>query len=562
MVAMAIGLVVLVAGGLRAQDASLASASEAAPTPDAQPASPLLVPTPASLVVAAVEQPMSTPAAPVLQPAVKSSAPEQPVEMLGSELLELSPLLEGPARELVTQAVTSPALEHARVGLYAFSLTTGAVLLRKNGRLLLNPASNAKLVTSAVVLVRLGPEFTFTTDYASTGELVDGVLQGNIYVRGRGDPTITTERLLSVVHALKLQGIKRIDGRIVVDDSLFDGVREAKGWEQEDSDRAYAAPVGALSLNFNTVNVWLRPGPAPGSPATVTVDPPSDYIKVDSRVSTDLYRGRVYMRSYQKGDKNVVRLRGRIRLDAEPQKLYRRVADPALHFGSALAGILRDAGVRVRHGVRRGLMPDRARNLVVDRSPRLTDIVAQLNKWSNNFIAEMLIKKLGAEVYGAPGSFAKGLDVAQAFLESEVGWRRGAYVFENGSGLNDVNRFSTEQIARLLAYMHWHPEAGAEYVASLGVAGRQGTIAWRLRHTAADRRLRAKTGTLTGVSALSGYVTTSSGEPVVFSILVNGYDGSTRPIWEVQDMIGEALALYGSARPRNLDQASLNRSDL
>jgi D-alanyl-D-alanine carboxypeptidase/D-alanyl-D-alanine-endopeptidase (penicillin-binding protein 4) len=150
--------------------------------------------------------------------------------------------------------------------------------------------------------------------------------------------------------------------------------------------------------------------------------------------------------------------------------------------------------------------------------------------------------------------------VARQFLETEVGWRHGSYVLDNGSGLNDVNRFSTEQIAQLLRYMYGHAEAGHEFVASLGVAGRQGTIALRLRDTAADRRLRAKTGTLSSVSALSGYVVTTAGEPLIFSILVNGYDGSTRPIWEVQDMIGEALAMYpGDLRDR-LDATALHRS--
>lgn len=200
-------------------------------------------------------------------------------------------------------------------------------------------------------------------------------------------------------------------------------------------------------------------------------------------------------------------------------------------------------------------MPGAARVIHVDRSARLSNIVDQLNRWSSNFVAEQLVKTLGAEARGAPGTFADGLKVIEEVMVDEIGWRPASFVLENGSGLNNVNRVTARQLTRLLTHMHDLPEVGPEFVSSLGVAGRQGTISGRFRHTAADRRLRAKTGTLTGVSALSGYVASATGELMAFSILVNGYEGSTRPIWEVQDMIGEALALSGIAVPRGTGAA-------
>lgn len=477
----------------------------------------------------------------------------------GDELLALSPLLDPEVREVVGRALSHPALRGSRIGVHAVSLTTGAVLLRKNSQLLLNPASNAKLATSAAALSLLGPEYRFNTIYAGDGEVEGRQLRGNLYVQGRGDPTVTTERLLNVVHELRLLGIEKIEGRVVVDDSYFDDQREAKGWEQEDGDRTYLAPTGALSLNHNTVEVYVRPGAYEGAPAQVLVDPPSDYVDLDSNVVTTRWETQIYMRSWERGGKNVVRLGGRIGTDQGPKRIARRAADPGLHFGSALAGVLNAAGIKVSTAVRRGWMPDRARTLYIDRSPRLAEIVDELNKWSNNFIAEQLIKVLGAEVAGKPGSFAHGLAAVHGFLEAEVGFSAGAYVCENGSGLNDVNRYTPEQITRLLTYMYQHPEAGAEYITSLGVAGAQGTIASRLRHTAAERRLRAKTGTLSNVSALSGYVTTAEGEVVAFSIMINGIQGRVRPVLEVQDMIGEALALNGSSRRNRENRLTLQR---
>ncbi len=479
----------------------------------------------------------------------------------GDEVLEISPRLDPEVREMITQALLHPALKGARVGLYVRSLSRDWLLLQKNPELLLNPASNAKLATAATALMRLGPAYRYETTYAALGEIVDGKLKGRLYVSGRGDPTITTERLLFVVHKLKMMGLKEIRGGIVVDDSFFDEQREALGWEQETSDHAFAAPVGALSLNYNAVAVDIYPGEQVGKPARYVVDPPSKYIDVDSRVMTSRQWGRVYMRSRRRGNKTHLRLRGRIGIGEEPVRIYRRVSDPALHFGGALAGLLEESGIKVRGRVRRGLMPSSAQVLFTDNSEPLGYIINKLNKYSNNIIAETLVKTLGAEFYGAPGTFANGHRVVEDFLQDQVGWQAKSYVYENGSGLNDVNRFSVQQIAQLLAYMRWRPEAGPEFVASLSVAGTQGTMRSRLIDTRAQGRLRAKTGTLTGVSALSGYASTAQDEPLVFSILINGYAGSVRPIWEVQDLIAEALSLQGAAQNEGSGSDLQSRDD-
>ncbi|MFZ9887932.1 MAG: D-alanyl-D-alanine carboxypeptidase/D-alanyl-D-alanine endopeptidase, partial [Myxococcota bacterium] len=170
-----------------------------------------------------------------------------------------------------------------------------------------------------------------------------------------------------------------------------------------------------------------------------------------------------------------------------------------------------------------------------------------LNHYSNNFIAETLIKTIATTAVdenGEPrqGSFAEGIALARQFLEERVGFVPDSYVFGNGSGLNDVNRVSARQLIQLLAYMRRDFQTGNEFVNSLAVAGTQGTIGFRMKDTVAERRLRAKTGTLRGVSALSGYVEGARGETIAFSILVQGYRSSVSPIWDVQNDIGLALA--------------------
>jgi D-alanyl-D-alanine carboxypeptidase/D-alanyl-D-alanine-endopeptidase (penicillin-binding protein 4) len=186
--------------------------------------------------------------------------------------------------------------------------------------------------------------------------------------------------------------------------------------------------------------------------------------------------------------------------------------------------------------------------IYVAQSETLDIILKQMNKHSSNFIAETLIKTLGAEARGAPGSFAKGIDVVEEFLEKEVGLPRGSYVMKNGSGLNDTNRFSTSQFGKLLRYMSDRFPLAPEYLSALGIAGKDGTVRNRFEGSDAVGRLRAKTGTLENVRALSGYVESVGGEKFVFSIIVNDFTGYGAPITQTIDAMGAAIAASGSVK--------------
>ena len=205
--------------------------------------------------------------------------------------------------------------------------------------------------------------------------------------------------------------------------------------------------------------------------------------------------------------------------------------------------------------VQKGSVPSNAKLIHVDRSPSLTKVISDLNHYSNNVIAETIVKTIGAELSGEPGTFEAGLSESRTFLESEVGLAPGEYIFENGSGLNDVNRMTSAQVIQLLEYMEDEFDAGVEFKRSLAVAGTQGTIRLRMRHGVAERRLRAKTGTLRGVSALSGYVADPANNQVAFAILMTGYQRPVHvyDIWKIQNRIGEALASWGeSYQPEEL----------
>ena len=449
-------------------------------------------------------------------------------------------------RRSVEQLLAQPPLSGAHVGVEVQSLDDGQVVFSKNAEDLLNPASNTKLITSAAALLRLGPEYRFSTDYLADRPLHNGRV-GTLFVKGRGDPAVTTERLDGLVTDLWHRGVRTV-GDIVLDDSFFDREEFGPGWEQETSDKSWAAGVGALSLNHNSVAIYITPAQRAGQRARVEVDPDArDYFVIDSKVTTVRMNGRRKLRprTLAEGERTRIVVEGRIPKGADPVVMFRRIGDPTFYYGQTLKMLLRQRGIRVSGRVRRGEVPATAVLLQTYDSPELAEVVRDMNKVSSNFIAEMLVKTLGAELKGSPGTWPKGLEVAEDLL-AELGLPRGTYVLHNGSGLNDTNRFTARQVATLLQSVWKRFPVASEFVASLGIAARDGTMRLRMEGTDAAGRLRAKTGTLERVTALSGYVQSLGGERFVFSVLVNDWSGKSGPVISSIDRLGVMLAAVGA----------------
>ncbi len=445
--------------------------------------------------------------------------------------------------------LTKSTLKDARVGLQVRSLEDGSVVYARDAEELLNPASNVKLFTAAAALAVLGPEYRFDTEFFVDRDWKEGKTKV-LYVRGRGDPSITTERLYGMVADLLHNGVKEV-GDIVVDDSWFDGDRTPPGFDQEFGDRAYLAPTGALSLNWNTVGVHLRPGDRAGEKATVEVEPPSDFFVVESQVTTGTNTQRRFTAS-SSVDKDKVRqkisVEGVVPVDKGVWAVWKKIDQPSLYFGFTVKALLKQRGVKVKGRVRPGVTPKAGvRLLQLNQSDTLDVVLKKLNKNSSNFVAEQLIKTMGAQARGEPGTHAGGIAAVEAFLEREVGIARGTYVMKNGSGLNDTNRFSAAQTNKLLVHMANRFEVMPEFLSSVGIAGKDGTLKYRFEGSDAVGRLRAKTGTLETVSALSGYVQAVGGERFVFSIMVNDFTGRAGTVVPNIDAIGAAVAAQGSS---------------
>ena len=452
-------------------------------------------------------------------------------------------------KKTLDSVLSTTTLAKARVGVQVKSLDDGAIVYSHDADELMNPASNVKLFTAPAALSRLGPEYRFDTEFFVEKDWKDGKTKV-LYIRGKGDPAITTERLYGMVADLLHNGVKEVQD-IVVDDSWFDAERTPPGFDQEYGDKAYLAPVGALSLNWNTVGVFLRPADTAGAAASVEVEPPSDYFVIENKVTTGTTTQRRFTVSSDT-DKDKVRQKieaeGVVPVEKGTWSVWKKIDQPALYFGFTVKQLLKERGVKVKGRIRAGTVPKYGVKLLqVNQSDTLDIVLKKLNKHSSNFVAEQLIKTLGAEGRGEPGSHARGIDVVEEFLQQDVGIARGGYVMKNGSGLNDTNRFSAAQVNKLLTYMYKRFEAMPEYISSVGIAGKDGTLKYRFEGSDAVGRLRAKTGTLETVSALSGYVESVGGERFVFSIMVNDFAGRAGTVVPNIDAIGAAVAAQGSS---------------
>lgn len=449
----------------------------------------------------------------------------------------------------IETALKTSILQNASIGIQIVSVDSGEVVYKHDSNLMLNPASNTKLVTSAAALVTLNPEYQFITSIYRKGQLRDGVLSGDIYLRGGGDPSLSYEALLKLAHDVYNAGIRTITGNVIGDDSFFDTEREFSGWH--DFDRAYSGRLSALSLNYNAVRLFVKPSSRSGGTPQIVLEPPTSYVKVHNKAVTSSKSG-IYA-SFSSADsaedelplpEETLVIRGKISTKSRyGVSAYVYVNNPSLYATTSFKDALEQMGITVNGQAMLGEVPAKSQRVTTYASEPLSRIICDSNKVSNNFVAEQILKTLGAEVVGKPGTTEKGLRVVAEFLE-DLGIPADAYVLENGSGLSRNNRLSPEQIVTLLTFMYENFAVRSEFMASLAIAGVDGTLRKRLQDTQAERRLRAKTGALTAVSCLSGYAASRDNEVFAFSIMMNGYRSGGYAVQEIQNEIGLLLTEF------------------
>ncbi len=501
----------------------------------------------ALLTMAALAAPLQAADAPPADTAVEP--PASGVEVQVDAEREPLPVRPAPAPSLdpLLGPLTDDRLfQDADVALQVVSLRTGEEVYGYQADRGMVPASTMKIVTAAGALRTLGPSYRFTTRVLTDGELrPDGVLDGNLYVQGGGDPTLVIEKLWKLVYDLRLNGVSRIEGDVIFDDTFLDRAWATAGWDKpRDVARgpSYFAHVGALALNFDTVAVVVRPGPEAGDPASVVLETEAPgVVQIDNRVTTrSSGRRTVKLEREVTGRSMVLVLTGSVPLSARAVRYYRTVPDPTAYFTAAFASQLRSQGIAVGGSFVDGEVPEGSLELLSLKSPPLAAILMDMNKYSSNFIAEQVLKTMGAEVTGEQGSTAGGLAVLEDYLVS-LGIPREEFKLVNGSGLTRTARLRPTHLTAVLADMAGDPRVGHEFMASLAIGGRDGTLWARFTEDDEVDRVRGKTGTLDGVHCLAGTVEAADGELYAFAYLVNELPGSIARARKVADRFCGAL---------------------
>ncbi len=445
----------------------------------------------------------------------------------------------------------SPALRGARIGLAVERLATGERLLERDPDRNMVPASNQKVIVAAAALAEWGPAHRFETPVLTRGEIdAAGVLDGELWIQGRGDPSLVSETLWKLAEEIALRGITEIRGGIGIDTSYFDRAAIHPDWEPV-SARSYHAPTAAFAANYSSFRIDVFAGPESGAPVVVRVAPGLSYFSVRADARTLLGRGALSLERAPAADGRgeLVRVRGSFPLGAPPKTYWRSVALPEPYAAAVLRAQLEAQGIQVSGPVRIGKLPEDARELLRFEGERLDTLVHRLNKYSNNFIAEQLMKLLGAERFGVPGSWESGRKALGDYLDS-IGVSSRKLVIADGSGLSARNRLSPAVLVRVIREAALRFASGPEFMASLSLGGLDGTLEDRMNGEFAGG-VRAKTGHLSHVSSLSGILPDATGEVLAFAILVNNARGNAREVDQAIDSFVTALGggLAASAEP-------------
>lgn len=438
---------------------------------------------------------------------------------------------------------------NAHWGVLVRSMETGETVYARNAGRMFVPASNMKIVTAAAALEALGPDYRYRTTVAATGPVRDGVLNGDLLVVGGGDPTIS-ERFHGDVRtvfrawadSLRAHGVTRVTGAVIGNDDVFDDLPLGRGWAWDDAGDSYSAEIGGLELNEGFVTVRVAPVPGQRA-AAVTTRPVSDeWVPVLGTVwmgpADSVARVRVGRADTLSG----VLVSGTLLTDTTVVEEEVAVRNNTRFFASVLRQALLEAGIGIG-GASLDADDDPARGkparptvLFTHTSPPMREILVGFMKPSQNQIGEMLLKTLGREHRGT-GSAAAGAAVVDSLARA---WGMPPRLLSqaDGSGLSRYNLVAPAFLVALLEREARSPHAAVFYDA-LPVAGRDGTLAGRMRGTPAEGNVHAKTGTLSGVRSLSGYFTTAAGERMAFSMIANHHTVTSRDV----DRVAEAALL-------------------
>ena len=505
------------------------------------------------------------------------SASSRPVQPDGAPpgsrsqpLLNLAPATLADLKSRIEEIAHQPALEPGFFAVKIVSLETNQIIYEQNANKFVRPASNMKLYTVATAFDRLTPDYHFVTSVYAKERQEDGKIKGDLIVYGRGDPSIAArfnngdyfKGINDLADRIVAAGVKRVKGDLVGDESYFNGAPVGSGWEWEDLTWSYGAELSALTINDNAIDLTVKPGMSVGFPVVITSGPPAtSFMTIANHATTSAHGSRSDLHIYRGLGANTLEISGSLPLGDTGFIGGVAVPDPALAFVSMLRDALVKRGVKIDGRVRTvnarsggsivpnspaGLMPIEIAGL---QSPPFSIIAAHTLKPSQNQYTELILRTLGKTQPANPVDESRARDNENSGLGVVTSFLRGAGVGESeialndGSGLSRNDLISANTTVQLLTFMTKH-RYFSQFRDALPIAGVDGTLRTRMRGTPAEGNVRAKTGSLSSVASLSGYVTTAAGEHLVFSMMLNNYPDAAAVRRDSIDAIAILLASF------------------
>lgn len=489
-----------------------------------------------------------------------------------------------PLQQAIAAILAEPELARGHWGIQVVALDSGRDVFSLNADKLFTPASNTKLFTTAAAFALVGGDYRFRTTVESAAHLdKHGRLAGDLLLVGRGDPNLSdrvlpwsgkeessgssTRALEAMADALVKQGLKQVDGDVVGDDTFYDSARYPEGWDWDDLQYDYGAPVSALTVNDNLIAMQVQPGDSVGAPAFLSPGPLADYYVLHNQAVTIAAGGRNSLDLRREPGSREVTFFGEIPLDQKPHTEFLAVEDSAEFAAKIFRHLLEQRGVavlgqaRARHRSAKAEAPSATNVLAETLSHPLAEDLTIVNKVSQNLHAELALRLIGATHLprgSAISPFDAGLDQRREFLKA-AGIAEDEAVLTDGSGLSRLNLVSPAAVIKLLrhaAAQSWGPA----FAATLPIAGVDGSLARRFAGTPANgatsaapspakERVQAKTGSLSHVNALSGYATTLAGERLAFAIFSNSQARTGKPVISAIDRLVEAIVVQTQPPP-------------
>ena len=434
--------------------------------------------------------------------------------------------------------IPDEAQGNGKLGVHVSLLKTGETIFRYNDSKLFIPASNNKVISSYAALALLGKDYRFRTEFYSGGEINNGTLFGGLYIKAYGDPTINTNHLIKIIRHFKNNGVSHIKGDLYLDNSFFDTEEYGRGWKTEWKGEYYCPPVDAFSLNYNTIDIEIKPSSL-GSNAVINISPEAFEIDIENNLITTRKKKSISARIDDQNE--LLKLKGGIYYKNSEAELSIAVNKPIKYFGIVFRNLLLQEGIKFEGRIIRKQVPKWANNFYTHFSEPLYVIVNEFNKESVNLIGEALVKSIGAKYHGEPGTWENGSNVVTEYLVNQ-GVANNT-VFADGSGLSLYNKISPKSLTKVLSNAYNHSSFSYEFLSSLPLSGIDGTLEKRFKNSRLKGKIAAKTGYLKGVRALSGYIFAKNGNILVFSIISNGLGWKAKAFQN--DLLNELIDCCG-----------------